>query len=444
MLMEAALASVRFGLGAQPGEMARAAADPQAWLRAQINPTAAHLGTRAAQALPTSNDAITALVKRRKDMKAGGDEALRRAARRSLVQEISARNQHAQRTQTPFAERWAQFWANHFTVAATRIETVYLAGPFEREAIRPHVFGRFETLLKAATLHAGMLSYLDNHRSFGPSTRVAQRRGLGLNENLAREVLELHTLGVDGGYTQTDVESLAKALTGYVPGFSPAARRDPGKPVVFAEFVHEPGAKTLMRQRFRADGQGQAPAMLDFLSQHPSTANHISRKLARHFIADMPPRSAVDALTHTFNRTRGDLGAIAQQLIELEEAWALPLVKVKTPQELMISAARILGLSSAFGGARKSYAGFAQTPLLAPSPAGWADTADVWLSPDAMMKRVEWANQVARRSRMPANVFLTEALGPLASAADHSTLRRAESPAQAMTLALMSPAFQRR
>jgi uncharacterized protein (DUF1800 family) len=446
MSQQAAIALVRFGTGAKPGDMERVAEDPAGWLKGQITPRAA---LREKGKLPTSLEAIEAFAQMRQarraktpDAKAKSD-AFRTLSRATLRKEIQAKIAHGVETQTPFAERWADFWTNHFTVAATRPETVPLAGPFEREAIRPHVFGPFAKLLEAATLHPAMLGYLDNHRSIGPSTRLAKRRNMGLNENLAREVLELHTLGVDGGYSQGDVESFAMALTGWVPAFTPAAR-GAKTPSIFASRIHEPGTKSVLGKRFKDSGADQARDILAFLAQQKATARHIAFKLARHFIADTPPQGAVDALTRSFMSSDGDLAALATTLINLPEAWSLPLQKIKTPQELMISAARMLGPLPVFGKARKTFSGFAQTPYTAPSPAGWPDEASAWLSPDALKKRIEWANLVSQRTRLSAQRFAQSALGPLVDPSLSAALSRAESPAQAMTLALMSPAFQRR
>ncbi|MEO0412998.1 MAG: DUF1800 domain-containing protein [Pseudomonadota bacterium] len=451
MSIASAVAVHRFGLGPQQGELT-AADDPLAWLDSQIMPKAALVAAPNLQDTKAALTTFATLREHRKSLRSGNASAKAVAAlegviktqRSALRKEVETRMGRAITTPAPFADRWARFWSNHFTVAATRAETIGLAGPYEREAIRPHVFGRFPDLLEAAVLHPGMLMYLDNHRSVGPSTRIAGRRGLGLNENLAREVLELHTLGVNGGYGQSDVESLAKALTGWMPIAPRVLRTSVTGNGMFVSPAHEPGAKRLLGKRYGSDGQGQAKAMLADLATHRSTANHVAHKLARHFVADEPPKTAVAALSSIFRRTGGDLSALARGVIRLEGAFEAPLQKVKTPEELMIASARMLGQRAVFGQARRAIEGFAQRPFGAPSPAGWPDTADAWLSPDALKKRIDWAGNVAKRARLRPDMFVDAALGPLADPALVTAIARAESPAQGLTLALMSPQFQRR
>lgn len=446
MSQKAAIALIRFGIGARPGDIKRVSKDPHDWLVQQVTPQAAlrPKGTLLDSMAAIEAIAATRALRRNKTPNAKAKSAaMLTQGRVGLRAEIQEKISHSVQTRTPFAERWVDFWANHFTVAATRPETLSLAGPFEREAIRPHVFGSFAALLEAATLHPGMLGFLDNHRSIGPSTRIAKRRKMGLNENLAREVLELHTLGVNGGYLQRDVESFAKALTGWVPGFSPAVRGRKS-PAVFVERIHEPGRQSVLGRRFKDTGPNQARAILAFLAQQRATAGHIAFKLARHFIADDPPQSAVDALTRSFETSNGHLSVVARALIDLDAVWQPDLQKIKTPHELMVSAARMLGHRAVYGNARKTLSGFAQVPFGAPSPAGWADEGRAWLSPDALKKRVEWANLVSKRALPSARTFVDGALGPLVDKELYKAISRAESPAQAMTLSLMSPAFQRR
>ncbi|MEM7569169.1 MAG: DUF1800 domain-containing protein [Pseudomonadota bacterium] len=451
MSLSRAVAAHRFGLGPRPGEL-ESQADPQAWLERQITPKTALLND---PTLPTTLEALDAfkdLRAHRKSLRSGqmsaeaqkALEGMIKTHRGSLLKDVQSRMGHAVSTDAPFAERWVRFWSNHFTVAATRAETIGLAGPFEREAIRPHVFGGFGTLLEAAVLHPGMLLYLDNHRSVGPSTRVAKRRNLGLNENLAREVLELHTLGVDGGYTQSDVEALAKALTGWMPFAPRVLMSSITGNGIFVSPAHEPGAKTLLSKRYGSDGAGQVKAMLADLAQSPATARHIATKIVRHFYSDDPADSSVDALASVFRQTGGDLAALARATLGLDGAFDAPLNKIKTPEELMIASARALGQAPVFGNARKAIQGFGQRPFGAPSPAGWSDLSQDWMSPDALQKRMDWSSAVARRARTRPQEFVDTALGPLASDDLKTAIRRAESPAQGLALALMSPAFQRR
>jgi uncharacterized protein (DUF1800 family) len=287
-----------------------------------------------------------------------------------------------------------------------------LVGPFEREAIRPHVFGPFNMLLGASSFHPAMLTYLDAVRSFGPSTQIAQRRKIGLNENLAREILELHTLGVDTGYTQADVIEFAKALTGWTIGgpqimrmaslgagqgqglggagrLRQAARSrgalSPGEDAtgeaIFIEALHEPGARTVLAKSYGGAAKTQAAVILDDLARHPATAHHIARKLARHFIADDPPAAAIAKIEEAFNQSHGDLAHVARTVIDLPEAWGPAPQKFKTPEELIVSVARATGglpadrkaNRPAFGDQRAVYQSLGQQPFGAPSPAGWPD-----------------------------------------------------------------------
>ncbi|RYD83827.1 MAG: DUF1800 domain-containing protein, partial [Sphingomonadales bacterium] len=349
------------------------------------------------------------------------------------------------------------FWANHFTVAARNAQTVGLAGPFEREAIRPHVFGYFEELLATATFHPGMLVYLDAARSIGPSTPAAQRRDGGLNENLAREILELHTMGVGSGYTQTDIIEFAKALTGWTvanqqtarlaslapanKGRQKAARqavRERIGDAVFAEPLHEPGERRVLSKTYSVAARDQAAAILKDLAASPATARHIASKLARHFVSDAPPPSAIAKLETTYLKTGGDLAALANAVVDLDAAWIAAPQKFKTPEELLVSTARAAGFQAAFGGGQRAvYASLAQQPFGAPSPAGWPDDTASWAGPDAIKKRLEWANSVSRRmvrGETPSE-FLDRALGELASAKTRQAVARAESAEQGFTLA---------
>ncbi len=452
---DAAIAVTRFGIGARMGEIEDVGNDARGWLEAQLS--APHKARINSSDLKSTDDIAAQFIAARREMRnvrRSGAEAndnrrkLRRSLTQNLITEIEARNSHAMKTQHGFLERWVRFWSNHFTVSSRKFETLGLVGAFEREAIRENAFGSFETLLFASTFHAAMLLYLDNHRSIGPSTRIAKRRKVGLNENLAREVLELHTLGVGGGYAQDDVEAFAKALTGWTIAGPPLRSSGFGK-VIFEPRIHEPGDQTVLGTRYRQDGAGQAKAVLSDLAKHPSTAEHIATKLARHFVSDKPPASVIEKIKLIFLKTDGDLKELARAIIHLDEAWLPESQKLKTPEELLISSARALGEVPVYGQVRdlrKIYQSLGQAPFAAPAPEGWPDKADDWAGPDAIKKRLEWANRAGQRgqSHMNASAFLDGALGPLASTDTKLWISRAESNAQGLTLALMSPEFQRR
>ncbi|MGD2133487.1 MAG: DUF1800 family protein [Maricaulaceae bacterium] len=477
-VMDGAIAANRFGLGARPGEIETAASDPRGWLLAQLEPSVSSQIARtdlltSAEASLVARDSLGAIL-RLQQRATGGElegeqraylEALpdapemngtaetimrdqamaRQGLRDVLVTEIAARTNHAVATEHGFRERLVKFWSNHFTVAAVKQPVIAVAGAFEREAIRPHVTGRFVDMLLAVEQHPAMLQYLDNAQSVGPRSLAGRLRDVGLNENLAREILELHTLGVDGGYTQDDVEELARAISGWTMVGPRRRRGEPGT-FLFDSRMHEPGARTVLGQRYGRDGVEQGEAILRDLARHPSTARHVSTKLARHFVADTPPQSAVEALTQTFLDADGDLGALAATLVSLNAAWDPEPVKFKSHDEFIVSALRAVGAEDLETRAiAAAYRSIGQRPFSAPSPAGWPDEAADWADPDGLMKRLEWAEQLSRQAPSGRPLALIEsALGPTVSARTREAVGRAESPAQGLTLALMSPEFQRR
>lgn len=477
--LQGAIAATRFGMGARPGEIRDAASDPRGWLKSQITSSAA---TMPAGDLLSAREVLEARQEAygmngaaakgpdgvRTEARQAIQKQVQRETRDGLQEEIEARSRHAATTPNSFSERWHRFWANHFTVAARNAQTIGLAGPFEREAIRPNVFGSFSTLLGAATFHPGMLVYLDAARSIGPSTQAAERRDAGLNENLAREILELHTMGVGSGYTQADIVEFAKALTGWTVASPQTARlaslgqNQRGKAArqqakgklaseagetVFLDALHEPGARKVLAKTYSGPAAEQAGAILKDLAANPATAKHIATKLTRHFVSDTPPASAVAKLETAYMKSGGDLSALARAVIDLDEAWGETSQKFKTPEELLVSAARAAGVQATFGGGQRAvYTSLAQQPFGAPSPAGWPDDTASWAGSDAIKKRLEWANSVSRRmarGETPAE-FLDRALGEIASEKTRQAIARAESAEQGFTLALMSPEFQRR
>jgi uncharacterized protein (DUF1800 family) len=345
-----------------------------------------------------------------------------------------------------FGERLAIFWANHFAISATKGGNVrMIAGAFEREAIRPHVFGRFADMLLAVETHPAMLFFLDNQQSFGPDSMAGQNRKRGLNENLAREILELHTLGVNGGYTQEDVTSLARIITGWTVVGREGRLGDPGSFAFFAN-AHEPGQARLLGRIYADAGFEQGKAALLDLARHPATATHIAEKLARHFVADTPPAALVDRLAATFRATDGDLAAVSTALVEAKEAWATDLTKLRSPLEFSIAILRatdarpepqpILGALYVMG-----------QPLWQPAgPNGFPDTFDAWASPEALKTRMDIANAAAARTadRFDPPGFIEARLGPLLSEDTRSAVARAESRTQGLAIAFMSPEFQRR
>lgn len=364
-----------------------------------------------------------------------------------LLAEVDARfNGTIRQPLIGFGERLAMFWANHFAVATSKSEECHiLAGAFEREAIRPHVFGRFSDMLLAVETHPAMLAYLDNQQSIGPNSKANANKKRGLNENLARETLELHTLGVNGGYTQTDVTTLAKIITGWTVARAEGRLGAPGT-FVFNAGAHEPGDQTLLGLTYADNGVGQGREALRDLARHPATAQHIATKLVRHFIADTPPPALVQTVSATFTKTDGDLSAVYRALIGSEEAWSPTLAKVRSPQEFMTALLRasgetpkpnvILGTLTAMG-----------QPFWAPAgPNGFADTTDAWASSESLSMRMDVANMIA--NAVPPQIdprrFVSDSLGPLLSSETLQAVSRAETRSQGLAIAYLSPEFQRR
>jgi uncharacterized protein (DUF1800 family) len=328
-------------------------------------------------------------------------------------------------------------------------------------------------------MHPGMLRYLDNEQSAGPHSQVVQRRARlpraddapgprisGLNENLAREVLELHTLGAAaaraGVYTQADVTAFASVLTGwrvpaytYAPDLVPARRFNANdvaplgeaSPTRFEPAWHEPGTKRVLGATI-AEGPDGLAQVLTMLARHPATAEFVATKLARHFVADDPPRALVDRLVQGYRRSDGDLPTVYRALIDAPEAWQAAPAKLKSPEELVVSTARVLKLGPrAFE--RQADGGVAllgQRVQAAPSPAGWPDAAEEWLGPDAVWKRVEWVTRVAERVGRQADArrLASASFGPALSENTTRQIERAADGPQALALLLLSPEFQRR
>jgi uncharacterized protein (DUF1800 family) len=343
-------------------------------------------------------------------------------------------------------ERLAMFWANHFAVAVGKGPAVrILAGAFEREAIRPHVFGRFEDMLLAVETHPAMLIFLDNQQSVGPDSRASNQGKRGLNENLAREIMELHTLGVDGGYTQRDVTSLSRIITGWTVVGAEGRLGAPGT-FTFNRNAHEPGSQALLGVSYADDGVGQGRAALRDLARHPATARHIAFKLARHFVADAPPPELVASLAATYTKTHGDLSAVYLALIGSEAAWTPNLVKIRSPLEFFIALLRASGERPKPNAIMAALNAMGQ-PLWNPSgPNGFPDTVDAWASSEGLGTRIDVASLVANQTpgRTDPRRFAAETLGSLLSPDTEHAISRAETKAQAVSIAFLSPEFQRR
>lgn len=443
MATEAAfIAATRFGYGPKPGDLKRIGRDPRGWLDAQIGDTDLPPPLRD---LPPSARLIAKMIEEQ-TKRIGFADYVRTEARPAFDREVGRRTTAAAQTDAPFRERLVHFWSNHFTVSVKRVQIMSSAGAFEREAIRPHIFGKFEDMLVAVVQHPAMLIYLDNQYSFGPNSPAGRHRDFGLNENLAREILELHTLGVDGGYGQNDVIALAKLITGWGVA-RPQDRRDgtPGT-FLFREPGHEPGGKSVLGKTYRGGGVTEGENALRDLARHPATARFIAAKMARHFIADDPEPNTVSRLARVFMDTGGDLTALSRALIDAPEPWEAPLGKVKTPNDLVISTLRALdGPDLRDKDLVGPLALMHQLPFTAPSPAGWSDSSADWLGPEALLTRIEWLRAVANHTPIPNTLRWAEGLlGPVLSEDTRITVSQAQSRSEAVALVFASPEFQRK
>jgi uncharacterized protein (DUF1800 family) len=466
----ALIALNRFGHGARgrSGDLARLASDPRGALKAELQQSG---GARIEAPVLAGSQAVlqTVFAEQRRiraermmppaEAASGPTPAPQQPARKENAvdaapppqqlffrAEALARFQRGATAEIGFLERLVSFWSNHFCVSAAKSGVVRaIAGAFEREAIRPHVLGRFGDMLVAVAKHPAMLLYLDNARSFGPSSPAGRRRGSGLNENLAREILELHTLGVSGGYTQADVTALARILTGWT--FAGQAGRI-GEPGVFTFFPngHEPGDHSVLGKIYRAGGIEQGEAALADLATHPATARHVAQKFAAHFVSDAPPQPLVERLESVFKATGGDLKALAVALVDADEAWSGQPAKLRSPYEFLLAAvravaerapeepARLLGPLNVMG-----------MPLWQPpGPNGFPDTVAAWATASGVKARLDVASAIATRLRETVHPteLLDAVVGEDASRETRLAVSRAESRQQGLALVLMSPEFQ--
>ena len=500
---DAVIATTRFGFGAKPGDLAKIGADPRGALKAELQPdralitpeqaeaaglfgTAANIQTSytaqegrklareqmraeagaaqmsagvmvpsntatVSQAAPTVPPSTIAVVPTDPNAAPAGEGRPKaqppQPEGRIYRAEALARFAMARDAEIGLVERLVAFWSNHFCVSVIKGEVVRAtAGSFEREAIRPYVLGRFADMLLAVEHHPAMLFYLDNAQSVGPDSRAGQNRKRGLNENLAREIMELHTLGVDGGYTQADVTSLARVITGWTFAGREGRIGEPGT-FVFNANMHEPGDQMVVGHAYLGGGFGQGEAALNDIARNPATAHHIATKLVRHFVADDPPPAAVDRLATVFRNRDGDLKAVTLALIDLPEAWSAPATKMRNPYEFLIAAMRLLRLPmSDPGPALGALRNLAMPLWEPPGPNGFPDTAVDWASPEGLKLRLDVSAQIAQRFKGSDDplALIEAAVGPVLSAETREAVARAESREQGVALALMSPEFQRR
>ena len=442
MSMAVAAGLRRLGLGARPGEREALGDAPAARLRAQLD------GPDSAPVRPGAGARLAQVAAAR----AATPDAKSTLPRQIYEEEAHARMLQRLRSPQPFRERWVAFWSNVLTVSVTNRRVLPLAGAFEHEVVRPRVTATFTDLLVAAVQHPAMLLYLDNQRSVGPRS-AAGRAGGGLNENLAREVLELHTLGVDGGYGQADVGALARLLTGWSVNERPPPGADG---FMFRADAHEPGVQHLLGVPLTARGgaQGAGVRALQMLAAHPSTARHLSRRLAAHFIDPEPAPGLVSDLAAAFSRSGGDLGVMATVLLDRPEAWSSTSSRVSAPDDWFTAAGRAIGLDLAWaadprieGLALRGLRALGQAPWSAPSPAGWSDEGAPWGGSAGLMQRIELAERIVHRGAPPDVDPLTRAAdvwGPRLSARTAAAIGDAPDLATAWCMVLLSPEMIRR
>jgi uncharacterized protein (DUF1800 family) len=419
----------RLTFGARPGDVARVRAmGLDAWLAQQLHPeripdreVERRLAGLRTITLPTAEllegyevprEARRELKEKRAEL---GDEpspSQVRAVRREMVQKyggsmegpprlVLEELQSAKVLRAVYSERQLQellvdFWANHFNVFAGKRPLSFLLGEYEREVIRPHVLGRFEDMLVATAKSPAMLFYLDNWMSVDPkrAPRNPEARRRGLNENYAREVMELHTLGVDGGYTQKDVTEVARCFTGWTI----AGLRSQDPRFAFDRRVHDDGTKVVLGERIASGGMAEGERVLRLLARHPATARHISTKLARRLVADEPPAALVDRAAATFLRTHGDLRGVVETIVRSPE-FSSPDVrraKIKTPFDFAVSTLRAsqADVTSGREVARRLEA--MGMPLYGSQPpTGYKDTAQAWVSTSGLLARMNFAVDLA-------------------------------------------------
>jgi uncharacterized protein (DUF1800 family) len=454
----ALLALNRFGMGARPGDADIVAADPVAW----ILKSADGRGVSAITGVPSGTERmahIEALNKERREIREA--DAL---ARKSLPpgtdpppparpvlrdegmlmgDDLRAMLVAVCLSNEPVKDRLASFWSNQLTVSSMRGEVAALVVPYENEAVRPMLGGLFSDMLMASFVHPAMMLYLDAAQSFGPDSPAGKRAHRSYNENYAREVMELHTMGASGGYAQEDIVELALALSGWT------LERETGL-VVFRADRHEPGERHLLGTAIPDAGSAQAGMALGLISSHPSTSARLCRRLASHFVADVPPQSLVSAMDHAWRASGGNLSVVYRALFSSPLAWNPSPGKFRSPWDFVVASARALGTGGDDAGAQamlKHVRALGQPPFAAPSPQGYGDLEADWLTPDSIVQRINVAAAMASAaapSGIDALHLSSDIIDVSPASHTHDEIAMAPSPIEALALVLASPEFQRR
>ncbi len=444
------IAFTRFGNGASPELAKLSEVGTQTWLISQL--------TKYEILAPklTSEQALTNIFlyrkeKRRVDQSPDTNEAQQtlKETRRSLLtrshqltEQVLLQSIH---TEQPIQARLLDFFSNHFSVSNSNFNMRSIAPTLEVEAIAPHLDGFFSDMLVSVTKHPAMLYYLNNENSIGANSKIGLRRKTrGINENLGREILELHTLGVNSGYSQKDVQALSKGLTGWTIG---GKKQGEHIGFMFRANAHEPDEQTLLGVRYpeaRRNSPQQAIDMLIDLAQNKKTAMHLSYKLAKHFISDNPPQKLVQAMSASWMKSKGHIPTVMKALIEHPESWSVNAQKFKTPREFVISICRASQLGNIKPELVKTLEILGQAPFSSGSPAGFSDNAKDWASASSIMNRIEWAEHIAGQVKLPPIEVAKIALGNLLQVNTEKQIARAESKRQSLAMLFMSPEFLRR
>jgi uncharacterized protein (DUF1800 family) len=448
----ATIAAFRFGYGLP---QAGGEPSPEALLAQLTDPDAAAARfpayhTRDVLEVMEALRAARVLAKEQPETKAG-KKAVRRAVK--LGKALAQRGAQAMMARAVegagLRERMVQFWADHFTVVGrNRAEPAWPTAMIE-DVIRPHVGGRFGDMLAAVATHPAMLLYLDQAQSVGPNSARGARRDRGLNENYARELMELHTLGVGAVYSQDDVRQLAELLTGLAV--------DPVEGFVFDARRVEPGPERVLGRDYAGDGIEAIRAVLADLAARPETAAHLAHKLAVHFVADTPDPGLVTAMEAAFRDSGGDLVAVTAAMLADPAAWAEPAAKARQPFDFIVAALRALGVpgDAVVAMDEAQFRNLLLNPMTemgqtwqgAPGPDGWPEEIGAWITPQGMAARIAWAMAVPARLRQPlpeAAAMAGAALGERLSGRLTWAIGAAENRREAVGLVLSSPEFNRR
>jgi uncharacterized protein (DUF1800 family) len=448
----------RLAYGPRPGDVERVAEmGVDRYIEAQLNPRTIRLPNELLDRLDTltsqdmsAGDLLAEYTEANRAAK-DGDEAAQQKRKQTfqMITEQTAEARLARAIDSPaqLEEVMVDFWFNHFNVFSGKGQDRALVSSYERDAIRPYVLGRFRDMLGATAKHPAMLFYLDNWMSVAPGFQPRGKAGQnaqvnGLNENYAREVMELHTLGVDGGYTQHDVTELARMLTGWT--YDPREMMRNGNTFKFAEPRHDNGDKTWLGMQIRVHGENEGEWALDVLATQPATAHHISYELAQYFVSDNPPVALVDRMAKRFINSDGNIREVLRTLFASPEFWnaAQSTPKFKTPYQYVISAARATGMPVTNVRPLLGVLNQLGMPLYGcQTPDGYKNTEEAWLNPDGMTRRINFAVALASGklpiAKVPANDMNDMSKAPPASmsAADMQApqaMTPAAAPAQAV------------